>query len=220
MRDNGINQNAVDLRDGGTTSGILLPNRPIGEAESSLVFAYTYDWTKMRPGTPNPKGFAPYPDALYAIAVNNGNGGFFLEKEKAFSVNAELRVFLTDCTDPVKCWRVNLIGSYATITPGSITQNTDWASGGLGKATRTGFGGNITWGASRWAGDIGLEVMWFSTEQDLPCNNAGIASLAVCGTPTTRLQRRAPDGGASDGGAAVLPAARRHSAKPTPRAFP
>ena len=36
----------------------------VGEAESSLVFAYTYDWTKMRPGTPNPKGFAPYPDGL------------------------------------------------------------------------------------------------------------------------------------------------------------
>jgi hypothetical protein len=336
----------------------------VGEAESSLVFAYTYDWTKMRPGTPNPKGFAPYPDGLSstisledpnkhtakgeaggntlaglaglavpgvalggvepipgpfklpdlianfryeadapgtvswqiaghlhqisetgnvgtngivpgcingtaacsvafgasahatgwaalagarwnlpmlpgtnrgaltlgnflwlqanygdgaiesvgiggitgnfsigdnpgeqtggllrddhdAMAINNGTGGFFLEKEKAFSVNAELRVFLTDCTNPVKCWRVNLIGNYAEVMPGNITQNTDWASGGLGKAVRKGFGGNITWGASRWAGDIGLEVMWFGIKQDLPCNNAGNAALAVCGTPTT-----------------------------------
>jgi hypothetical protein len=120
-----------------------------------------------------------------AIAINNGVGGFFLEKEKAFSINAELRVFLTDCTDPVKCWRLNLIGNYAEVTPGSITQNTDWASGGLGKAVRKGFGGNITWGASRWAGDIGLEVMWFGINQSLPCNNAGNAALGVCGTPTT-----------------------------------
>ena len=36
----------------------------VGEAESSLVFAYTYNWTKLTPGTPNPKGFAPYPDGL------------------------------------------------------------------------------------------------------------------------------------------------------------
>ena len=335
----------------------------VGEAESSLVFAYTYDWTKMRPGTPNPKGFAPYPDGLSttvsledpnkhtakaeaggntlsglagvnvpglasggvepipgpfrlpdvianiryeadepntvswqaaailhqisetaniatnglipgcvdgtaacsvvfgpsvhatgwaalagarwnlpmlpgtnrgaltlgnflwlqanygdgsiesvgiggitgnfsigdnpgeltggllrddhdAIAVNNGAGGFFLEKEKAFSVNSELRVFLTDCTDPVKCWRVNLIGNYAQVLPGTITQNTDWSSGGLGKATRKGFGGNVTWGASRWAGDIGLEVMWLGITQSLPCNNSGNASLGVCHTPT------------------------------------
>jgi hypothetical protein len=119
-----------------------------------------------------------------AIAINNGTGGFFLEKEKAFSLNAELRVFLTDCTNPVKCWRVNLIGNYAEVMPGTITQNTDWASGGLGKAVRKGFGGNITWGASRWAGDIGLEVMWFGINQNLPCNNAGNAALAVCGTPT------------------------------------
>jgi Porin subfamily len=119
-----------------------------------------------------------------AIAINNGVGGLILEKEKAFSANAELRVFLTDCTDPVKCWRLNLIGNYAEVRPGTITSNTDWTQGGLAKADRRGFGGNITWGASRWAGDIGLEVMYFSLHQALPCNNNGNAALAVCGTPT------------------------------------
>jgi len=119
-----------------------------------------------------------------AIAVNNGFGGIILDKEKAFSLNAELRMFLTDCTDPVKCWRANLIGNYAEVTPGSITQNTDWTQGGLGKANRRGFGGNITWGASRWAGDIGLEVMYFSLHQSLPCNNNGNASLGGCIAPT------------------------------------
>jgi hypothetical protein len=32
-----------------------------------------------------------------------------------------------------------------------------------------------------WAGDVGLEVMWFGIKQDLPCNNAGNAAPAVCG---------------------------------------
>jgi len=118
-----------------------------------------------------------------AIAVNNGAGSIIFDKEKAFSLNAELRVFLTDCTDPVKCWRVNLIGNYAEVMPGTITSNTDWTQGGLAKANRRGFGGNITWGASRWAGDIGLEVMYFSLHQALPCNNNGNAALA-CGTPS------------------------------------
>ena len=36
----------------------------VGEQETSLLFAYTYNWTKMTPGTPNPKGFAPFPDGL------------------------------------------------------------------------------------------------------------------------------------------------------------
>jgi hypothetical protein len=84
----------------------------------------------------------------------------------------------------VKCWRLNLIGNYAEVTPGSITQNTDWTQGGLGKANRRGVGGNITWGASRWAGDIGLEVMYFSLHQALPCNNNGNASLGACLAPT------------------------------------
>ena len=119
-----------------------------------------------------------------AIAINRGDGTFFLEKERAFSVNSELRVFLTDCTDPVKCWRLNLIGNYAEVFPGKITENTDWTFGGLGHAVRKGFGGNITWGSSRWAGDIGLEVMWFGISQALPCNNGGNANIGCSKAPT------------------------------------
>ena len=113
-----------------------------------------------------------------AIAINNGAGGIILEKEKAVSFNGILHVIWTDCTDPVKCFRSNFITNYAKVMPGTITSHTDWASGGLANATRTGLGANLIWGSSRWQGEISLEVMYFQLKQDLPCNSAGNAAVA------------------------------------------
>jgi hypothetical protein len=118
-----------------------------------------------------------------AIAINNGAGGIILEKGKAVSFNGILHVIWTDCTDPVKCFRSNFITNYAKVMPGTITAHIDWASGGLANATRTGLGANLIWGASRWQGEISLEVMYFQLKQDLPCNDAGNTAVA-CGAPT------------------------------------
>jgi hypothetical protein len=121
--------------------------------------------------------------------VNNGAGSFFIDKEKAFTVNAQYHSILTDCTDPVHCLAFTLEGNYVWVTPGSITQNVDWTQGGLGKARKGDVSAEISWGTSRngttrpvfWRVDF--EVQYLKIWQDLPSNCNGIAGCAVAATP-------------------------------------
>jgi hypothetical protein len=124
--------------------------------------------------------------------VNNGAGGVFADKEKAFSLNFSWHHILTDCTDPVYCFRMNLLAAAAWVQPGDITKNTDWTHGGLGNARQLALGANLIWGTRRpqssggvmgMGADLQAEVMYFKTWQDLPCNNNGNAAVP-CGTPT------------------------------------
>jgi hypothetical protein len=121
--------------------------------------------------------------------INNGNGGFYVDKEKAWVFNAQYHAFLTDCTDPVHCLALTLEYNYANVTPGSITQATDWTEGGLGKAHSQYYTAEISWGTSRngttrpvfWRLDA--EVQYHILNQDLPCNNNGNVG-GVCGVAT------------------------------------
>jgi hypothetical protein len=121
--------------------------------------------------------------------VNNGAGSFYMDKEKALVVNGQYTTILTDCTDPIKCVRFNIEANYAWVTPGNITQNVDWASGGLGKARKFALSGELSFGANTYGTlkptfwRLDLEVQYLKVWQDLPCNNNGL-SLAVCGAPT------------------------------------
>jgi Porin subfamily len=120
--------------------------------------------------------------------INNGNGGFYVDKEKAWVFNAQYHAFLTDCTDPIHCLALTLEYNYANVTPGSITQNVDWTEGGLGKAHSQYYTAEISWGTSRngstrpvfWRLDS--EVQYHKLNQDLPCNNNGNAG--PCGVAT------------------------------------
>jgi hypothetical protein len=62
--------------------------------------------------------------------------------------------------------RSNLIASWIRITPGSVTQNTDWTNGGLSQATAWNIMHNIVWSPVRNF-DIGLEVSYARLQQNL-----------------------------------------------------
>jgi hypothetical protein len=121
--------------------------------------------------------------------INNGNGSFYNDKEKALAVNAQYHWALTNCADPVHCLVATTMATYAWVTPGSITQNVDWTEGGLGKARKMNLTGEISWGVSRngstkpvfWRLDA--EVQYSKIWQDLPCNNNGNVG-AACGLAT------------------------------------
>ena len=121
--------------------------------------------------------------------INNGAGCFYNEKEKALAVNAQYFHILTDCTNPINCFTLDLEANYVWVTPGNVTKNVDWTLGGLGNARKMALTGEISWGVTRqgttrpvwWRADF--EVQYLKVWQDLPCNNNGIAS-GVCGAPT------------------------------------
>jgi hypothetical protein len=120
--------------------------------------------------------------------VNNGNGTFGFDKESAFSFNVQYHHILTDCTDPVNCWRMNLEYNYAKVTPGSVTQLTDWTLGGLGVATKNSFTVNFIWGESRTGqmkptmGEHSFEFQYNAITQALPGNCNGGLSACVAQT--------------------------------------
>jgi len=123
-----------------------------------------------------------------ARVVNNGVGGFYNDKSKAWVFNAQYHSILTDCTDPIHCLALTLEYNYTNVTPGAITQLVDWTEGGLGKANAQNYTAELSWGTSRngstkpvwWRLDS--EVQYRKLNQTLPCNNNGNAG--VCGTPT------------------------------------
>jgi hypothetical protein len=121
--------------------------------------------------------------------VNNGAGGYFIDKEKDLVFNAQYHSILTDCTDPVHCLSLTLAADYAWVTPGDITKNTDWTRNGLGNAKKTALSAELSWGVSRngttrpvfWRADF--EVQYLKVWQDLPGNCNGNVS-GVCLAPT------------------------------------
>jgi hypothetical protein len=127
-------------------------------------------------------------DDLDARWVSTGTS-YFADKEKMVTFNASYHHIITDCTDPVYCWRMNLAYNYSHATPGTITQNTDWQSGGIGTATIQRVTFNLIWGTDRrdapvpnlWETSFEIQYNWLS--QALPCNNFGVAG-PVCGAPT------------------------------------
>jgi hypothetical protein len=128
-------------------------------------------------------------DDMDVRTINNGFGGFYNDKEKAWVFNAQYHSILTDCTDPVHCLALTLEYNYTNVTPGNITQNVDWTEGGLGKANMQAYTAELSWGISRngstrpvwWRLDS--EVQYRILNQTLPCNNNGNTAIA-CGTPT------------------------------------
>jgi hypothetical protein len=104
-----------------------------------------------------------------AIAISNGDGTFRIEKETAWSAAAQLRHYWAPEL------RSNFMVNYAEVTPGTVTQNTDWTLGGLGKANRTAIGANIIWGNSGKNSELSLEVMYVQGRQTL----AGVAPTAL-----------------------------------------
>jgi hypothetical protein len=110
-----------------------------------------------------------------AIAISNGDGTFRIEKETAWSAAAQLRHYWAPEL------RSNLMVNYAEVTPGSVTQNTDWTLGGLGKANRTAIGANIIWGNSGKNSELSLEVMYVQARQTLPGTNGAAPSALPAG---------------------------------------
>jgi hypothetical protein len=96
-----------------------------------------------------------------AIAINNGDGSFRMEKEKSWAITAQLRHYWAPL------WRSNFMFNYADITPGTTTQNTDWTLGGLGKANKVTAGVNLIWGNKPKTSEIGLEVLYQKANQTL-----------------------------------------------------
>jgi hypothetical protein len=96
-----------------------------------------------------------------AHAVNNGDGSYRLEKERATSVLAQLRHFWTPTL------RSNLTLANSWLTPGTTAQNTDVRFGGMGKGRVFDAELNLIWG-SRKTAELGVAVMYKKVNQDLP----------------------------------------------------
>ena len=118
--------------------------------------------------------------------MNNGAGGYFIDKEKDLVFNAQYHSILTDCTDPVHCLALTLAADYAWVTPGNITQQPTGRQGGLGNAKKTALTAELSWGVSRngttrpvfWRVDF--EVQYLKVWQDLPEQRCGNVSRGVC----------------------------------------
>jgi hypothetical protein len=138
--------------------------------------------------------------------VNNGVGGYYFDKEKELTVNAQYHFALTNCDDPITCLVGTLHANYAWDTPGNITQNVDWTLGGLGKARHMDLTAELSWGTSRngtvkpvfWRVDF--EAQYRKVWQDLPCNNNGasVGGLGCVSTLAGGTQTALPIGIAKD----------------------
>jgi hypothetical protein len=121
--------------------------------------------------------------------INTGTGTFYNDKMKALVFNAQYHNTLTDCTDPIHCLTLTLEYNWAKVTPGQITQNTDWTNGGLGVTNAQNYTAELSWGVSRngttrptwWRLDS--EVQYRIVNATLPCNNNGVVG-GGCGLAT------------------------------------
>lgn len=75
--------------------------------------------------------------------------------------------------------RSYLIGSYIRVTPGQITQATDWTNGGLSKATAWDIKHNLVWSPVRNF-DIGLELSYARLTQNLAGFGGGLPTAPAC----------------------------------------
>jgi hypothetical protein len=120
----------------------------------------------------------------------NHNGVQFADKEKYLVFNVAYHHIMTDCTDPVNCWRMNLAYNWARVTPGTITENTDWTQGGLGQGTLNRATLNFIWGANvvgsrlPTLGELSFEFQYWWLNQDLPNNCNGGFTVCSAAGPT------------------------------------
>jgi hypothetical protein len=134
-------------------------------------------------------------DDTDARFFNNGAGGFTADKEKAGAFNVQYHHYMTDCTDPVNCWRFNIAYNFAFVQPGDITKNVDWTLGGLGNANKQAITANVIWGnnyfnkAKPTLGELSFEVQYNQVRQDLPSNCNGVGGCGVAATPLTIVSK-------------------------------
>jgi len=97
------------------------------------------------------------------------------ETTKAWNVGGQFTHYWTPTV------RQTIAASYVRVTPGTVTQNTDWQQGGLSKASAWTVGSNVTW--SPVSGfDIGLELTYARLKQTANGLNGGAPSLITAGT--------------------------------------
>jgi hypothetical protein len=75
--------------------------------------------------------------------------------------------------------RSNVIASWIRITPGTVTQNTDWTNGGLSQVTAWDIKHNLVWSPVRNF-DIGLELSYARLTQRLAGFGGGLPTLPAC----------------------------------------
>jgi len=158
-------------------------------AKGALQYAGFHDQGNLSVGdTYTMGGFAR--DDQDAKFVNGNNGSYYADQETTFVVNTQWHHILTDCTDPVHCFRMNLYAAGVWVNPGAITRNTDWTAGGLGNARKLQLTANVIWGANgdptipkQTSGELAFEVQYNKLWQDLPNNCNGditAAGQAAC----------------------------------------
>jgi hypothetical protein len=115
-------------------------------------------------------------------------GGYDLDKTSVFSFNVQYHHIITDCTDPVNCWRFNVLYNYAKVMPGPISQLVDWTRGGAATGTKNSITADLIWGANRpptsvpTSAEVSFEVQYNWVNRGLPGNCNG--GQAPCGLPT------------------------------------
>jgi len=147
-------------------------------ARDYVFFEYTYGYGAMDEGGFKPsnsvRGGSPYDneggflaDDHDAIAIPLAGGGYTLEREQFSTFNFEYKHYLNACTDPDWCWNMHLNNSLGWITPGTITQNTDWTKGGLGKYFGQKYEVGVHWGVAELTWEVELDVMYTAHQQTL-----------------------------------------------------
>ncbi|MDH7794618.1 MULTISPECIES: porin [unclassified Beijerinckia] len=107
---------------------------------------------------------------LYCVNAACTVGGS--EQTKAFNVTGMFTHYWTPSLRSV------FVVAYTQITPGSVTQNTSWANGGLSKANLWQAAGQLVWSPVRNF-DIGVELSYARLQQSLPLSvPVGLGTLA------------------------------------------
>ncbi|HEV2574317.1 MAG TPA: porin [Beijerinckiaceae bacterium] len=120
---------------------------------------------------------------LYCINAACTAGG--AELTKAFGTTAIFTHYWTPSL------RSNFIATYVQVTPGSVTQNTSWANGGLSKARLWNVAGQLVWSPLRNF-DLGAELSYAKLNQSLPLSvPAGLGTLAQVSPSNWTVRMRA-----------------------------
>ncbi len=123
----------------------------------------------------------------------NGNYmGGLLRADRSMTIYECGVVTVVGCSESTKAWNIggmfthywtptvrqNFAASYVRVTPGAVTQNTDWQQGGLSRASAWTVGSNVTW--SPVGGfDIGLELSYARLNQNLTGRNGALPTAPV-----------------------------------------
>jgi hypothetical protein len=101
-------------------------------------------------------------DDVDAYITANPGGGWSFHNTKWTAVAAQFRHYWAPL------WRSNVMGSYMKIDTPSVAQTLDLDRGGRGDARVWDIGANLIWGQTRRTVEMGVEVLYKSTKQDLP----------------------------------------------------